>query len=78
MLSIYKSIRLAKPDPILGLSAAFLRDPSPSKINLGVGAYRDNNGNPWTLPSVALAEGSLGTFTWQPRVRAHLGVTEVH
>lgn len=59
MLSIYKSIRLAKPDPILGLSAAFLRDPSPSKINLGVGAYRDNNGNPWTLPSVALAEEAL-------------------
>ncbi|KAH3676539.1 hypothetical protein WICPIJ_009042, partial [Wickerhamomyces pijperi] len=31
----------------------------PSKINLGVGAYRDNNGKPWILPSVKKAEEVL-------------------
>lgn len=34
---------MAPPDKILGLTEAFLRDTSPSKVNLGVGAYRDGN-----------------------------------
>jgi aspartate/tyrosine/aromatic aminotransferase len=28
------------PDAILGVTEAFKKDPSPKKINLGVGAYR--------------------------------------
>lgn len=31
-------------------------DPFEGKINVGVGAYRDDNGKPWVLPSVAEAE----------------------
>jgi hypothetical protein len=30
----------APPDPILGVTEAFLADKSPDKLNLGVGAYR--------------------------------------
>lgn len=26
------------------------------KVNLGIGAYRDENGKPWILPSVRAAE----------------------
>lgn len=26
------------------------------KVNLGIGAYRDENGKPWILPSVREAE----------------------
>ena len=29
------------PDPILGLSAAYKQDSNPSKIDLGVGVYKD-------------------------------------
>lgn len=31
---------------------AYKKDPNPKKINLGAGAYRDDNGKPYVLPSV--------------------------
>lgn len=40
------------PDPILGVTEAYKRDPNPKKINLGVGAYRDDHGKPFVLSSV--------------------------
>lgn len=43
---------LAPADPILGLNTLFKNDKDPRKVNLGVGAYRDENGKPWILPSV--------------------------
>lgn len=43
---------LGPPDPILGITEAFKKDANPKKINLGVGAYRDDNGKPYVLPSV--------------------------
>lgn len=47
---------MGPPDPILGVTEAFKRDTNPKKINLGVGAYRDDNGRPFVLPSVRKAE----------------------
>lgn len=38
--------------PHLGITEAFKADKDPRKINLGVGAYRDENGKPYILPSV--------------------------
>jgi aspartate/tyrosine/aromatic aminotransferase len=35
-----------------GVSEAFKADTDPRKINLGVGAYRDEQGKPYILPSV--------------------------
>ena len=35
-----------------GITEAFKADKSSNKINLGVGAYRDENGKPYVLPSV--------------------------
>jgi aspartate aminotransferase len=46
-------------DPILGVSEAFKADPSPDKMNLGVGAYRDDNGNPVVLPSIKEAQNRI-------------------
>lgn len=43
---------MGPPDAILGVTEAFKRDQNPKKINLGVGAYRDDNGKPYVLPSV--------------------------
>lgn len=43
---------MAPPDAILGITEAFLKDKNPKKVNLGVGAYRDDNSKPWVLPSV--------------------------
>lgn len=43
---------MGPPDAILGVTEAFKKDTNPKKINLGVGAYRDDNGKPFVLPSV--------------------------
>lgn len=47
---------MGPPDFIHGVSEAFKKDTNPKKINLGVGAYRDDNGKPYVLPSVLKAE----------------------
>lgn len=54
--SSWANIKLAPPDKILGLNEAFKADPAKTKVNLGVGAYRDDNGSPWVLKSVREAE----------------------
>lgn len=43
---------MGPPDAILGITEAFKRDTNPKKINLGAGTYRDDNGQPYVLPSV--------------------------
>lgn len=46
-------------DPILGLSTAFKADNNPNKIDLGVGVYKDEQGNTPILNSVAKAQTIL-------------------
>ena len=43
---------MGPPDPILGVNVKFAADPAPLKLNLGVGAYRDDAGKPYILPCV--------------------------
>lgn len=43
---------MGPPDPILGVTEAFKRDGSAKKMNLGVGAYRDDHGKPHVLNCV--------------------------
>lgn len=42
----------AAEDPLFGLMAAYKRDTFDKKVDLGIGAYRDNNAKPWVLPVV--------------------------
>ena len=46
----------APADPILGLSLGFKADKNPNKVNLGVGAYRTEEGKPLVFPVVRAAE----------------------
>ncbi|XP_040957866.1 aspartate aminotransferase, mitochondrial-like [Gossypium hirsutum] len=50
----------ALKDLINAVTDAFLADPCPYKINLGVGAYRDDEGKPVVLQWVREAEGKIG------------------
>jgi len=43
-------------DPILGVNEAFKADTNPEKLNFGVGAYRNDDGEPVVLQSVREAE----------------------
>lgn len=54
--SAWAKVPQGPPDAILGITEAFKRDVSPKKINLGVGAYRDDSGRPFVLSSVREAE----------------------
>ncbi|TXG58937.1 hypothetical protein EZV62_016766 [Acer yangbiense] len=49
----------ATKDPITGVTESFLADSSPNKINLGVGAYRDDEGRPVVLRCVREAEANI-------------------
>lgn len=49
----------APADPILGLNEAFKNEKNPKKVLLGMGAYRLDNGKPFILPCVKLAEEKL-------------------
>jgi len=52
-------VEMGPKDPILGVSEAFKADASPDKMNLGVGAYRDDDGNPVVLPSIKEAQNRI-------------------
>ncbi|GAV74678.1 LOW QUALITY PROTEIN: Aminotran_1_2 domain-containing protein [Cephalotus follicularis] len=52
-------VGVAPKDPINGVTEAFLVDCSPNKINLGVGAYRDDEGKPVVLQCVREAEAKI-------------------
>ena len=49
----------APVDPLFGLMAAYREDQFEKKVDLGIGAYRDNNAKPWVLPVVKKVPSSL-------------------
>jgi aspartate aminotransferase len=49
----------APEDPLYGLMAKYKADTSPVKVDLGIGAYRDDNAKPWVLPVVKKADEIL-------------------
>lgn len=52
----FAHVTMAPPDPILGTSVAFRKDPNDKKMNLGVGAYRTDEGKPYVFQAVQEAE----------------------
>lgn len=56
---MFKSIKIAPSDPILGLSNIYNTDKKINKINLGIGVYIDAFGNTPILLSVKQAEKQL-------------------
>uniref|UniRef100_A0A4W5QQC6 Aspartate aminotransferase n=1 Tax=Hucho hucho TaxID=62062 RepID=A0A4W5QQC6_9TELE len=59
LLSWWSEVQMGPPDPILGVSEAYKRDTNSKKINLGVGAYRDDQGKPYVLSCVRKAEAQI-------------------
>ena len=52
----FAHLELAPADPILGVASAFKASTNPKKINLGVGAYRDDKGKSYVFQCVKQAE----------------------
>jgi len=53
------AVEMAPRDPILGLTELYVADTNPSKVNLGVGVYYDDNGKVPLLDCVNRAERQL-------------------
>ncbi|CAJ2506733.1 Uu.00g079190.m01.CDS01 [Anthostomella pinea] len=53
--SVFSSLDSIPYDEAYRVLAAFTKNPSPDKISLGAGVYRDGEGKPWTLTSVKQA-----------------------
>ncbi|OKO95556.1 Aspartate aminotransferase, cytoplasmic [Penicillium subrubescens] len=53
------AVAAAPEDPLFGLMKAYREDPSDKKVDLGIGAYRDNNAKPWILPVVKKADDAI-------------------
>lgn len=62
--STWSNVEMGPPDAILGITEAFKKDSSPQKINLGVGAYRDDNGKPFVLECVKKVRSSISTSSY--------------
>ena len=50
---------LNPPDPIFNLNTQFKADSCGDKVNVGIGAYRTDEGKPWVLPTVKKVEKLL-------------------
>jgi aspartate/tyrosine/aromatic aminotransferase len=57
--SFLDAVTLAPTDSIFLTKQQFAQCKDPTKMNLGVGAYRTNEGKPWVLPTVTKAEGLI-------------------
>jgi aromatic-amino-acid transaminase len=57
--TLLSGVAMAPRDPILGVTEAFNSDTNPSKVNLGVGIYYDDNGRVPVLECVRRAEQKL-------------------
>ncbi|MCY1498206.1 Aromatic-amino-acid aminotransferase [compost metagenome] len=62
-MSLFSAVEMAPRDPILGLNEAFNADTRPTKVNLGVGVYYNEEGRIPLLRAVAEAE--------KARIEAH-------
>jgi len=70
--STWANVPLGPPDAILGVTEAFKRDEDPRKMNLGVGAYRDDKGKPYVLSCVKKAEKLIADKNLD---KEYLGIT---
>lgn len=57
--SVLHALEPIAPDEIFALTHAYVKDPHPQKVSLGVGVYRTDEGKPWPLPVVKKAEKLL-------------------
>ncbi|KAJ6361486.1 hypothetical protein OIU78_002008 [Salix suchowensis] len=71
--SVFSHVVRGPEDPILGVTVAYNKDPSPVKLNLGVGAYRTEEGKPLVLNVVRKAE--LLLVNDRSRVKEYLPIT---
>ena len=69
---MFESLNPLPPDPILGLNAAFKADTNSKKVDLGIGVYKDAEGNTPVMKAVKEAEKLILT---SQATKAYIGPT---
>lgn len=59
MQSLFDNLKILPEDPILGIGPLFKKDGRKEKVNLGIGTYKDENGNSLVLDAVRKAEEEI-------------------
>jgi len=70
-MSLFTAVEMAPRDPILGLNDQFAADTNPSKVNLGVGVYFDDNGK---LPLLQCVQAAEKAMMEKPAARGYLPI----
>ena len=70
-MSLFTAVEMAPRDPILGLNEQFAADANPSKVNLGVGVYFDDNGK---LPLLECVQAAEKAMMEKPTARGYLPI----
>ena len=70
-MSLFSAVEMAPRDPILGLNEQFAADTNPSKVNLGVGVYFDDNGK---LPLLQCVQAAEKAMMDKPAARGYLPI----
>ena len=70
-MSLFSAVEMAPRDPILGLNDQFAADTNPSKVNLGVGVYFDDNGK---LPLLQCVQAAEKAMMEKPTPRGYLPI----
>jgi aromatic-amino-acid transaminase len=70
-MSLFQAVEMAPRDPILGLNEQFASDPNPSKVNLGVGVYYDDEGK---LPLLQCVQQAEKRMMESPKPRGYLPI----
>ena len=70
-MSLFSAVEMAPRDPILGLNEQFAADTNPSKVNLGVGVYYDDNGK---LPLLECVQAAEKAMMQAPKARGYLPI----
>ena len=70
-MSLFTTVQMAPRDPILGINDAFAADNNPSKVNLGVGVYYDDNGK---LPLLQCVQAAEKQMMATPKARGYLPI----
>ena len=51
-MSVFGDVNYVELPAVFDLSARYVADTHPEKVNLTIGAYRNDAGKPWVLPVV--------------------------
>src|SRR5437868_14808525 len=70
-MSLFAAVEMAPRDPILGINEQCNADPNPTKVNLGVGVYYDENGK---LPLLHCVLGAEKQMMEAPKARGYLPI----